>query len=319
MMNKENQNYSEICRKKLKEFVDKKELYFTKRCNKSIDIAINLALNKLDSKKERFLFIQEEGGWITYKNYAKSHKLTLVCLKMKNGRILHPELNEAINRSLGNAILIMHSLPGYSFEEDMNEINIVLNEKITKDISRRKVILVNDCCGSIGTNSAKVGDIIVCSFGKAKPLSICEEGSCGGFIAADEFSVYSNSNLEQQELSTKKIHIELLERAENDAVEIIDFQKLSLIIDSLHERLLRWHIKAKEVKKELIKKGFNILNVDKEGFAGGINVLAEFSDEDEKERLINYCKENIIEYTECPRYIRTNSKALSLEIKRLDL
>ena len=51
-MNKE----KEKCREKLKEIVDKKELYFTKRCNKSIDIAVLLALRKLDKNKERFLF-----------------------------------------------------------------------------------------------------------------------------------------------------------------------------------------------------------------------------------------------------------------------
>ena len=86
-----------------------------------------------------------------------------------------------------------------------------------------------------------------------------------------------------------------------------------MAIDSLGERLLRWKTLTKKTKEELAKKGFNILNKEEEG----INVLVRFSGEEEKERLINYCKEKGIEYTECPRYIRTLEKALSLEIKRL--
>jgi hypothetical protein len=310
-MCKENQNGSEICKEKLKKLVNKKELYFTKRCNKSIELAVILALSRLNSKKERFLLVQEEGGWITYKNYAKKHKMTLINLKMENGKIVNEELKKAINRCGGNAILIMHSLPGYSYTEDMKKIKETIKDAIKGKIKEaidgeiKQIILINDCCGSIGTNSATVGDIIVCSFGEAKPLSIGKEGASGGFIASDNFYEFSNKDL--------------LFIAEKDAAEIINFQKLNIIIDSLQERLLRWHMKAREVKKELIKKGFNILNQEEEGSDGGINVLAEFSDEDEKERLINYCADNRIEYTECPRYIRTNRKALSLEIKRLEL
>jgi hypothetical protein len=305
------QNEFEICKEKLKSLVNKKELYFTKRCNKSIELSVSLAIRNIRgvseevsnvsniSKKEVFLLIQEEGGWITYKNYAKKHKLNLVKLEMKNGKIM---LEQLANGNYGDAILLIHSLPGYSYVEDMDKLKDAIQKAKQKG---NNMILINDCCGSIGTTNATIGDIIVCSFGEAKPLS----AGGGGFIATNNFLNFnSKSNNSLNEVSD----------AEKDAIEIIDFHRLNLSIDSLQEKLFRWRKMAKSVKKELIKKGLNILNSN-DGEEEGINVLVGFNDDSEKERLINYCEENHIEYTECPRYIRTNKKAISIEIKRLNL
>jgi len=48
-----------------------------------------------------------------------------------------------------------------------------------------------------------------------------------------------------------------------------------------------------------------------------INVIIKFDDEEVKQRIIEYCKENNLEYTVCPRYIRVNENAVSIELKRL--
>ena len=37
-----------------------------------------------------------------------------------------------------------------------------------------------------------------------------------------------------------------------------------------------------------------------------------------KQRIIDYCNENNLEFTECPRYIRINEPAISIEVKRLE-
>ncbi len=290
-------NNLETCRNKLKAIVGKKELYFTKRCNKSIDISVIAALNKLDRQKERLLIIQEEGGWITYKNQAKKHNLTLVRIRMDKGRLSRDHLIDEIEKNKGNSILIMHSLPGYSYEEDMGSVFNAIKSLRKKG---KSAILINDCCGSIGSESGKVGDIVVCSFGEAKPLS----AGGGGFIAADNFSYYDDSD---------KFLSNILQNAESEAENTIDFDLLINRIDELKERRKAWYEKAESVKYDLRKRGFNILNPEK----GGINVLVEFSGDNEKERLINYCKEKGMEYTECPRYIRTNKQAISIEIKRL--
>jgi dTDP-4-amino-4,6-dideoxygalactose transaminase len=276
------------CRAKLKELAGKKELYFTLRCNRAIEIAVQITAKHQDAK---ILLIQEEGGWLSYDKQAKKNNLELIYLPMQEGKIDKNELAKYKDRK---AILLMHSMPGYSYAEDM--------EELYDSCRKNNIILINDCCGSIGTPSAAIGDIIVCSFGEAKPLS----AGGGGFIAADDFTAFGSKD--------SKTLLTLLSGAENDAAAKINFDKLALQIDSLQERLLRWHKKAKEVKFDLSRLGTLILNPG----SGGINVLAAFSNDEEKERLINYCKEKGVEFTECPRYIRTNKKAISIEIKRLD-
>jgi hypothetical protein len=297
-----NEEYKEICREKLKKIIDKKELYFTKRCNKSIELAVSMAADKLDTLdtlKEKFLLIQEEGGWLTYEENAKKKKLTLVKMKMNDGKTSDERLLDDMNEDgFNNSILLLHSMPGYSYDEDMEKISAI-------KLKERNILIINDCCGSIGTENAKYGDMIVCSFGNAKPLSI----GIGGFIASDNFEEYAVKN------GPNKTNKDLLRSAEDEASKIIDFEKLSVQIDLLQAKLLSFHDRAKEVKFDLLRYGFKVLNNKNEG----INVLAMYSDESEKERLINYCKEKKIEYTECPRYIRTNKQALSLEIKRLSL
>lgn len=281
----------EKCRAEIKCLVNKKKIYFTRRCNKSIELALDASLkgNNMQDCEKKVILIQEEGGWITYSKYARKHKLDILKLKMNKGKLIKDHLVKALHQYKGNSILIMHSLPGYSYDEKMDEIYVLVKES--------GATLINDCCGSIGTDSAKIGDIIVCSFGEDKPLS----AGGGGFIAADDFTSSYNSIVSE------------LSNEEKKAAEKIDFQKLDMTISFLQERRSGWKSITEKTKKELMSKGFNVLNIESEG----INVLVNFSDEEEKERLINYCKDKGIEYTECPRYIRTLEKALSLEIKRI--
>ena len=59
-------------------------------------------------------------------------------------------------------------------------------------------------------------------------------------------------------------------------------------------------------------KDFDIVHRNDLGFVVVINC----SDVQERENLINYCKDNKLEWTECPRYIRLNKPAISIEVKR---
>ena len=43
----------------------------------------------------------------------------------------------------------------------------------------------------------------------------------------------------------------------------------------------------------------------------------QHNNDEEKDKIIKYCKENNYEYTLCPRYIRVNENAVSIEVKRL--
>ena len=61
-------------------------------------------------------------------------------------------------------------------------------------------------------------------------------------------------------------------------------------------------------------KEYSVINKNHLGFV----VIVEFTTDSEMENIINYCNTNNLEYTECPRYIRINKKAISIEIKRLE-
>jgi dTDP-4-amino-4,6-dideoxygalactose transaminase len=278
-------------RTKLMGLTSKKQVYFTQRCNKSISLAVYMAVKKLrnNTEEEIALLIQNEGGWITYKDEAKKNNLSLHKILMTDGKIQIKNLEEVLNKHTGRAILLIHSMPGYSYEEDMSAIYGLLK--------KHSSILINDSCGSIGSDSATIGDIVVCSFGKAKPLS----AGGGGFIASDDFEFF-----------LKEDNTELLENEENEALGVMDLSSINSAIDKLKDRLKKWQELSKFTKEDLIKRGFTVLNMNN----NAINVLVAFSDDDEKERLINYSKEHNLEYTLCPRYIRTKKQALSLEIKR---
>lgn len=258
----------------------KKNVYFTKRCNESLKIAVNILKQKFPDINK--LLIQEEGGWIIYPSLAKKNDLKLEYLKMNSGKLDLLELKKYFD-----AIVLINTMPGYSYKEDVLEI-----EKICK---KNNLLIINDCCGSIGSIDSTYGDIIVCSFGKAKPLSC----GGGGFIATD-FDIAKSLELNDEYFVS-------------GAKEIIDMGKLDSAIDNLNKKLSFFKSKAKIIKKELKDLGFDILNKGEQG----INVLVPFKNLEEKERLIKYLDNIKLEFTLCPRYIRTNMQALSIEVKRI--
>lgn len=259
----------------LKRLTGKNHVYLTKGCTESLDIAVNFSKG---SKKR--LLIQEEGGWLTFPQLAEKHGLERTYLTMEDGRI-----NQENLKKYSDSILLLHSLPGYCYDEKMQEI-----AEICK---KRDITLINDCCGSIGTEDAKIGDIVVCSFGRWKPLS----AGGGGFIAL---------NSEMQERVTVKNNLSFIDGAENK----IDLERLQEALTGLQEKLKGWKIISGNIKKEI--RG--IMNPGSRGY----NVLADFGSEANKETLINYCKNKGLEYTICPRYIRTNKNAVCIEVKRCE-
>lgn len=145
-------------------------------------------------------------------------------------------------------------------------------------------LIINDASGSIGTKYAKQGDIILGSFGKQKPVNL----NYGGFIAA-------NFLLNVQE----------------------NFNKLKLIalekkLKQLPQRLKKLQRITKKIKKEL--KQYNILHKKHKA----INIIVKFENEQTKNKIIKYCNNNNLQYTICPRYIRVNEKAISIEVKRCE-
>jgi len=248
------------CEFELKKLTGKKYIVFTNRCNESILASLKLAksLSYID------IYTPDQGGWMIYSQYIKKLKLNEHRVRTDDG------LFESFKT---DSVLLLHSMPAYVALQDMTKLSAKL--------------LINDVCGSIGTQVAKVGDIIVCSFGRWKPINL----GGGGMIATDNEKFYD---------FFKQFDVEL------------DFASLYDKIVSLQSRLDFLRQKVTAVKNEL--SDFNIVHKDK----SGLNVIVKFSSDVEKEKLINYCKNNNYEFVICPMYIRVLDDAVSIEVKRLE-
>jgi len=257
---------------KLKEMTGKPHVQLTERGNKSINIALDLA-KQLDKTT---VLIPDQAGWIYYKKAPKRFKLAIKEIKTSHGLI---DLEDLEKNADENSVLLTCSMPGYFAVDNMQEI--------MKICSKKACILINDVSGAIGMDAAKIGHILVCSFGKWKPVNL----EYGGFIATDDKKFYEGFDASYFD---ENKYADLLKR-----------------FDALPERMKKFDEKRKQVLEDL--ESFKIIHADK----AGINVIVKFDDDEIKQRIIDYCAENNLEYTECPRYIRVNEKAISVEVKRL--
>jgi len=257
---------------KLKELTGKEYPQLTERGNKAIEIALILAkqLGKTS------VLIPDQGGWISYKKYPKKLGLELKEIKTNYGLLDLDDLEKNANQE---SVLLTCSMPGYLVIEE----NL---QKIQEICAKKGTLFINDVSGSLGTDSAKYGDLVVSSFGKWKPVNL----EYGGFIATSNNEYYT----------------------EFDASYFDDrrYEQLLKKIDELPEKLKKYQETRKKILEEL--GSFNIIHKDKQG----INVAIKYDDDEVKQRIIDYCKENKLEFTECPRYIRVNENAISIEVKR---
>lgn len=186
-------------------------------------------------------------------------------------------LIDANSLSRMDGVLLYQSLAGYFAEQDVKDIRKKFNGLIILDV----------CNLSRKTNLD--ADILIGSFGKAKVVDL----GYGGFIATDKDEI------------AEKIDVSGCEFADIYRERLVD--KLLLA----KKRLKYLYHKSKKAKKEL--KKFNVVHKDKRG----INVIVKFKNSEEKEKIIDYCNKKEYEYTLCPRYIRVNEDAVSIELKRL--
>ncbi|MEM4263271.1 MAG: DegT/DnrJ/EryC1/StrS family aminotransferase [Candidatus Woesearchaeota archaeon] len=253
---------------KLKELTGKKNIKLVE----SGDHAILYVLKFMKTLGKEKVLIQDQGGWFTYRDYPKKAKLEKIELKTDYGIIDLEDLRKKANEK---TVLLVNSLTGYFAEQPMKEIAELCAEK--------KCLLINDASGSIGTELVRMGDIILGSFGKDKPVNL----HYGGFIACDEDYLFEG-NFDSEKL-----------------------EALNEEIDKLFARLMKWEEITARIKNDL--KKFEIIHKNKRG----INVVVKFSSEEEKQQIIKYCDENKLPYTICPRYIRVNERAISIEVKKI--
>jgi len=187
------------CTSILKDLTGKKYIFFTNRGNTSIKLALKLA--KHLGKKE--LFMQDQGGWITYDQFAKKLKFEISLLKTDYGLVKElPYLDD-------KNVLLINSMPGYfRLQDNMREIS-------------KKCFTINDISGSIGNDNVKYGDIIIGSFGRWKPINL----EYGGFIAFDnkDFEDFFKENLNKE---LEDFYAELYEKLMNLDKRLKQFQDI---------------------------------------------------------------------------------------------
>ena len=226
------------------------------------------------------ILIPEEGGWLSYEKYSNQK------VKCNNSKINIVDLKTKLETQQFHTFLYQNP-GGYFAEQPMEEIYNLCHQ------FGCKVIL--DVSGGIGTKlcDGKFADIIVGSFGKWKLVDVGK----GGFISCKEEELFQKLNIKELEDS-----------------EIL--KKIEVKLRQLPERIQFLTEKRNKVIEDVNK--FNLENIEvisPEYF--GFVVIVGYDSEEEKEMIISYCIKENVGYTECPRYIRINKKAISIEIKRL--
>jgi hypothetical protein len=223
------------------------------------------------------VLVPDQGGWLTYLNHPKKLEMETVQIKTDYGII---DIKDLKNNLDGASLLIYSNPAGYFAEQPI--------KKIYKLCTKKGVRVILDVSGCIGTEmcDGRYADLTIASFGKWKPINV----GYGGEISALKKDYLTNDLSVQFDKSYLRPLAEKLQYAQD------------------RYQLFQEHVER--IKEDL--RDFNILHRDKKG----INVIVGYKEDAEKEKLIEYCKSHHYEYTECPRYIRVNSPAISIEVKR---
>lgn len=264
---------------KLTTYTKCKFIHLTQSGDQAIMLAIE-AVKKISSKL-KFL-VPDQGGWLSYIKYPKKLNFEVIQVKTDCGIIDLDDLREKLNNS---SALIYQNPAGYFAEQPTKQIY---------EICKNKCLVIEDITGSIGDLELcdyLDADFLVCSFGKWKPINL----GYGGFISTNNEEYFSKIDKDLAKFDEKYLP-ELLGQLEN-----------------LNERMKKFYELNKKIKDDL--KNIEIIHREKKG----INVIVKYKEEIEKEKIIKYCQENKLEFTLCPRYIRVNEKAISIEVKRLTL
>jgi glycine/serine hydroxymethyltransferase len=227
------------------------------------------------------LLIPEEGGWLSYEKFPKKLGIDSEKVKCDNAIIDLEDLKQKVKTA---DVFLYQNPGGYHAEQPMKEIHQICQEN--------DCLVVLDVSGAIGTElcDGDYADVMLSSFGRWKLV----EAKGGGFISCKEEFVFNQI----------KDTFEILEDKEQ-------LKTINEKINDLSNRIKFLTESRNKVLNDL--NNYKIINKDNLGFV----VIIEFDTENEKDKITTYCNDNNLEYTECPRYIRINKKAISIEIKKL--
>ncbi len=236
-----------------------------------------MELNKLTNKKNVILTTRGNRAILQALRYARTKHDTLY-LADQGDWITY----EQYGKKLKFKIIELKTKRGIINFDDVKKGVVLFNDMpayafMQNKIKRKNdVLYIADITGSIGKRIPEA-DIIVCSFGKNKMINL----GYGGIIASDnDLNIFSDFDIAKMNLLNEKI-------------------------ENLPNRLK----KLKEKREEIFKKiKFNVIGKE-------INILVKFKTEKEKEKIIEFCEDNKLDYKECPMKIKVLEKAISIEIQ----
>lgn len=258
------------------------------------DTAIASALSIIP--KNNIVLIPEEGGWLGYRKLPTKLGLKKTEVRCDDAKINLDDLKEKLQQFSCGALLYQNP-GGYFAEQPMEEIYAICK--------KNNCLVIMDVSGSIGTKlcDGNYADILVGSFGKWKLV----EAKAGGFISGKNKEIF-------KVIAKNCLRLDDEEKSENI------FRK----IKELPERISFLAKKREKIIEDL--KEFDIVRKNDLGFVVVVKYhtnpqkendqMASHFELSQKESIINYCKDNKMGWTECPRYIRLNKPAISIEVKR---
>ncbi len=239
--------------------------------------AIRLALRLMRGAGKSVLYLQNQGGWMTYAPFGKREGFTVKRLPTEDGVLDGEGLAGA-----KDGVLLLNSLPGYHRLQDMG---LVMGHARESDL-----LVINDITGSLPYPEARKGHLLVGSLNHGKPLAVGK----GGFAA-----------------SADPAFAALLDKEPDEPHDAGDL--LAESVRTLPQRLE----KVMGIKRALLEDLRTLVPAtDLLTDSHGYNIIIPFHDRLLREKLIGYCTTKSIPWTECPREIRIMRPAISLEIKR---
>jgi len=260
---------------RLKKYTKHDNIFFVPRGNKAIFSALKIVHGSGFNK----ILIPDQGGWLTYSHYAKKLKFDVKMLETDYGIINLDNLKE------NNAAIIYSNPAAYYAEQPFKEIYEICK--------KNNIIVILDISGCIGSDfyHGNYADVIVCSFGRWKPINL----GYGGFISIQDKEILKLNNNFLKNLEFKEKYAALYNKLIDLKTRYDFFEKIN-----------------KKIKSEL--KNLNILHK----YKNGINVIIKFDNDKEKNKIIDYCEKNKYEFVVCPKSIKVNENAISIEVKRLE-
>ena len=239
----------------------------------------NSAIDSALQLVKKKVLIPAEGGWIHYQTAPKNLGLEIIEVNCNDAKI---DLKDLEEKSKSCEAFLYHNPGGYFAEQPI--------KKIYEICKKNNCLVILDVAGGIGTKlcNGQYADLVIGSFGKWKLV----DAKVGGFITCNNQELW------------KKIKFNKLED-EKDLLKIL--QKL----EELPQRIRYLENIRDKVINDL--STLDIVHPEDLSFV----VVIKFNNNPEREKIINYCNINQLPYTECPRYIRLNQPAISIEVKRL--